>query len=167
MREKPITDLLQSTAKLGTLEIQTVLRKRSRAVREALVWGWPTPIRWNARTELPPQPGKPVYSPAAREEARRLMREAKRERINLGWSTKKSLCKVAKGERPLSYAVWERTQAYMRRIQREREHERDVRERPMQIRVVPGRGLLVGWRRGFPTVSAPNSRGGPGGPRLD
>jgi hypothetical protein len=100
----------------------------------------------NARTELPPERGKPVYGPAAREEVRRLMREAKREGIDFGWSTRKNLYKVAKGKRPLSYSVWERTQAYMRRIQREREHERDVREQPMQFRVVPGRGLLVGWR---------------------
>src|SRR5215468_159214 len=47
---------------------------------------------------------------------------------------------------PLSYSVWERTQAYVRRIQREREHKREVRERPMQFRLVPGQGLLVGWR---------------------
>jgi len=153
-------------AKLGTLEIQRVLPKTGRGSPLVLVWGWPTPIRWNARTELPPLPGKPVYGPAAREEARRLMREAKRARINLGWSTKKSLCKVAKGERPLSYAVWDRTQAYMRRIQLEREHERDVRERPMQIRVVPGRGLLVGWRRGMSTGPAPHSTGAPGGSPL-
>ena len=156
---------LWSSAKVGTLEIQRVLPERGRGPRKALVWGWPTPIRMNVRTGLPPERGKPVYGPAAREEVRRIMREAKRAGINLGWSTKKSLYKVAKGERPLSYAVWERTQAYMRRIQREREHERDVRERPMQIRVVPGRGLLVGWRRGFPTVPAPHSRGGPGGSR--
>jgi len=120
----------------------------------------------NARTELPPLPRKPVYSPAAREEARRLMREAKREGMNFGWPTKTSLCKVAKGERPLSCSVWERAQAYMRRIQREREHKRRVRERPLQLRLVPGRGPLVGWRSGGPTVPAPHSRGGPGGSRL-
>jgi len=57
---------------------------------------------------------------------------------------------MANGERPLSYSVWERTQAYMRRVQREREHERDVRERPLQVRVVPGQGSMVGWRRGSP-----------------
>src|SRR5215470_15049088 len=97
MREKPIPCLLRSTAKLGTLEIQTILRKRSRGALEGLVWGWPTPIRWNARTELPPLPRKPVYSPAAREEARRLMREAKREKINLGWSTKTNLVAWRRG----------------------------------------------------------------------
>ena len=56
MREKPMPCLLRSTAKLGTLEIQTVLPKRSRGAPEVLVWGWPTPIRMNARTELPPLP---------------------------------------------------------------------------------------------------------------
>jgi len=166
MREKPITYLLRSTAKLGTLEIQTVLPKRSRGAPEVLVWGWPTPIRWNARTELPPQPGKPVYGPAAREEARRIIREAKREGINFGWFTKMNLYRVIKGERPLSYSVWERAQAYMRRIQKEREHKRNVRERPLQLRLVPGRGPPVGWRSGGPTVPAPHSRGGPGGSRL-
>ena len=77
MRKKPIPYLLRSTAKLGTLEIQTVLRKRSRGALEALIWGWPTPIRMNARTELPPLPRKPVYGPAAREEVRRILREAR------------------------------------------------------------------------------------------
>ena len=48
---------------------------------------------------------EPVYGPAAREEARRFMREAKREKIHLGWPTKTSLCKVAKGERPLAYPL--------------------------------------------------------------
>src|SRR5215510_8777716 len=110
---------LWSSTKVGTLEIQRVLPKRGRGPRLALVWGWPTPIRMNARTELPPLPTKPVYGPAAIEEARRLIRDASRARINLGWFTKKSLCKVAKGERPLSYSVWEQTQTYMRRIQRE------------------------------------------------
>src|SRR5262249_33565602 len=101
-------------------------------------------------TELPPQPGKPVYGPGARVEARRLMREAKREKINFGWPTKTSLCKVARGERPLSYSVWDRAQAYVRCVRREREHERDVRERPMQVRLVAGKGLRLGWRRGSP-----------------
>src|SRR5215510_15957587 len=98
---------LWSSTKVGTLEIQRVLPKKGRGPRLALVWGWPTPIRMNARTELPPLPRKPVYGPAARKEALRLMSEAKREKINFGWSTKTNLCRVAKGERPLSYSVWE------------------------------------------------------------
>jgi len=142
---------LWSSVKVGTLEIQRVLPKRGRGPRLALVWGCRTPIRMTARTELPPQPGKPVYGPAAREEVRRIMREAKREGINFGWSTKTSLCKVAKGKRPLSYSVWERTQAYVRRVRRERKHEQDLRERPLQFRVVPGQGLMVGWRRRSPS----------------
>src|SRR5215475_15928533 len=97
----------------------------------------------NARTELPPLPRKPVYGPDARKEALRLMSEAKREKINFGWSTKTNLCRVAKGERPLSYSVWERTQAYVRRVRSERKHEQDVRERPLQIRLLPGRRLLL------------------------
>src|SRR5262249_5886673 len=91
---------------------------------------------------------KPVYGPAAREEVRRILREAKREGINFGWFTKVSLCKVAKGERPLSYSVWDRAQAYVRRLRREREYEQDVRKRPMQFRLAPGKGLVVAWREG-------------------
>ena len=166
MRELPLPRSLWSSVKVGTLDIQQVLFKRGRGPRLALVWGWPTPIRMNALTELSPRPRKPVYGPAAIEEARRLIRDASRARINLGWFTKKSLCKVAKGERPLSYSVWERTQAYTRRIRREREHERDVRERPLQLRFVPGRGLLFEWRKGIPPVPAPDSRGAPGGSPL-
>src|SRR5262245_18597837 len=104
------------------------------------------------RTGLPPLLQKLVYGPAAWEEVRRIMREAKRERINLGWSTKKSLCKVSNGERPLSYGVWEQTQAYVRRIQREREHERDVRERPIPISTRARAWSPLGWCRGMPTA---------------
>src|SRR5215470_14592085 len=131
-RRRPIARAPRYPAKLGTLDIQRVLPKTGRGAPLVLVWGWPTPIRFNARTELPPERGKPVYGPAAREEVRRIMREAKREGINFGWSTKTSLCKVARGERPLSYSVWERAQEYVRRVRRERKHEQDVRERPMQ-----------------------------------
>jgi len=136
---------------LGTLEIQRmILPKSGRGSAKALVWGWPTPIRMNARTELPPLPRKPVYGPAAREEARRLTRETKREGINFGWPTKLNLCRVANGERPLSYSVWEQAQEYVRRVRREWKHEQDVRERPLQFRVIPGQGPMVGWRRGSP-----------------
>src|SRR5215468_1153846 len=55
------------------------------------------------------------------------------------------------GERPLSYSVWEGAQAYVRRVRSERKHEQDVRERPMQFRVVPGQGPVVDWRRGSPS----------------
>src|SRR5215470_569222 len=104
----------------------------------------------NARTELPPLPRKPVYGPAARKEALRLMSEAKREKINFGWSTKTNLCRVANGERPLSYSVWHQAQEYVRRVRSERKHEQDVRERPLQVRLVAGKGLQLGWRRGSP-----------------
>jgi len=76
-----------------------------------LVEGWPTPILAGARTDLPPDPGKPYYGPAAREEARRLLREAKRAKVNLGWSTKRNLFKANHGERPLNYALWDGTQS--------------------------------------------------------
>src|SRR5215472_9715592 len=130
-------------AKVGTLEIQRmILPKSGRGPAKALVWGWPTPIRMNARTELPPLPRKPVYGPAARKEALRLMSEAKREKINFGWSTKTNLCRVANGERPLSCSVSERAQEHVRRVRRERKHEQEMRERPLQVRLVAGKGLL-------------------------
>jgi len=74
------------------------------------------------------------------------MAEAKREKINLGWSTKRNLCKVAKGERPLSYSVWSSACSNLRRTQRERERARDLRERPMQFQLVTGEGVQVNWR---------------------
>src|SRR5215467_626739 len=151
MRRRPIPRAPRFPAKLGTLEIQRmILPKSGRGAAKALVRGWPTPVPMNARTELPPLPRKPVYGPAARKEARRLMSEAKREKINFGWPTKTNLCRVANGERPLSYSVWHRAQEYVRQVRRERKHEQDVRERPMQFRVVPGQGPMVGWRRGSP-----------------
>jgi len=78
------------------------------------------------------------------------MREAKRERISFGWPTKLNLCRVANGERPLSYSVWERALEYVKRVRRERKHEQDVRERPLQVRLVAGKGLQIGWRQGSP-----------------
>ena len=156
-RGKPIPPSLESY-KFGTLEIQRVFtesrgpRRKHRQTELCLVevWGWPTPIRMNARTELPPLPRKPVYGPAARDEVRRIIREAKREGINLGWFTRMNLYRVIKGERPLSCSVWEGAQAYVRRVRTERQHEQDVRKRPLQFRVVPGQGPMVGWRRGSP-----------------
>src|SRR5215472_2747486 len=88
-----------SRAPRFTLDIQRVPPKTGRGPQLVLVWGWPTPIRMNARTELPPERGKPVYGPAAREEARRIIREAKREKINFGWPTRMNLYRVIKGER--------------------------------------------------------------------
>src|SRR5215831_722665 len=150
-RRRPSSRAPRFPAKLGTLEIQRlVLPESGRGPAKALVRGWPTPIPMNARTELPPLPRKPVYGPDARKEVRRIMREAKRERINLGWSTKTSLCRVATGKRPLSYSVWEGAQAYVRRVRRERKHEQAVRERPLQFKVFPGQGPMVGWRQGSP-----------------
>ena len=124
------------------LEIQRMLPRSERGSRKALVWGWPTPIALTARTELPPLPRQPVYGPAAREEARRLMREAKREKINLGWSTKVSLCKVAKGNRPLGHPLWQATNDYLARKQKERE----MAQRPLRIEFGSG-GPRVLWRR--------------------
>src|SRR5262245_16866877 len=75
-RGRPVARAPRFPAKVGTLEIQRVLPKTGRGPQLVLVWGWPTPIRMNARTELPPLPRKPVYGPAAREEVLRLKRVA-------------------------------------------------------------------------------------------
>jgi len=150
MRRRPIARAPRFPAKLGTLEIQRVLPATGRGSPLVLVWGWPTPIPMNARTELPPERGKPVYGPAAREEARRIIRDAAREGINFGWFTRMNLYRVIKGERPLSYSVWEGARAYVRRVRRERKHEQDLRERPLQFHVVAGKGLQLGWPRGSP-----------------
>src|SRR5215468_7857775 len=134
------------------LEIQRVLPRTGRGTRQALVWGWPTPIALTARTELPPMPRQPVYGPAAREEARRLMREARREKINLGWPTKTSLCKVAKGERPLGFTVWQATSDYLAR----KRAEREVILRPLRFQLGPG-GPRVLWRTLEPPTTLPPS----------
>src|SRR5215813_14186133 len=97
-RGRPTLRVPRFPAKLGTLEIQRmILPKSGRGPGKALVWGWPTPIPMNARTELPPLPRKPVYGSAARDEVRRILREAKREGINFGWFTKMNLYRVIKG----------------------------------------------------------------------
>ena len=61
-----------------------------------------------------------------------------------------NLYRVIRGERPLSYSVSRQAEAYVRHVRRERKHEQDVRERPLQFRVVPGQGPVVGWREGSP-----------------
>jgi len=63
MRRMPLPRSLWSTAKVGALEIQQVLPKRGRGPRLALVWGWPTLIRWNVRTEPHPARGNPCTTP--------------------------------------------------------------------------------------------------------
>ena len=141
-RRGPIARAPRYPAKLGTLEIQRVLPKTGRGPQLVLVWGWPTPIRMNARTELPPLPRKPVYGPAAREEVLRLKRVAKREKINLGPFTQINLGRVARKERPLGYSLWKATNSYLDR----RRRERDMPQRPLQIRLGPN-GLQVQWRR--------------------
>jgi hypothetical protein len=157
MREKPI----MREPRFGTLEIQRVFaetrrgpcrKPRQTELRLVEVWGWPTPIPWNARMEFPPLPRKPVYGPAAREEARRIMREAKREGINFGWPTKTSLCKVAKGERPLSFALCNQVREYLAR----KRAEREVIRQPLRFQLGRG-GPRVLWRTLEPPTTLPPS----------
>jgi len=107
---------------------------------QVLIWGWPTPIPMRVRTELPPLLGKPVHGPAAREEARRLMREAKRAKINFGWRTKASLCRIARGERPLSHDVWLRARDYLTQVQTQRALPKRLPTAPWRVHVFPGQG---------------------------
>ena len=126
----------------NSFRVQQVLDGGKRFVIE----GWPTPIRAGARTELPPSPWRPTHGPAARKEARALMAEAKREKMNFGWSTKKNLCKVAKGECPLSYSVWRSACNYIQHVRWERKRAQDLRERPFQFQIIPSQGVQIGWR---------------------
>ena len=127
---------------LPGVEILEVLPAKGRGRRRALIAGWPTSLPLNAQTQLPPVPGRPVYGPAAREEARRLRREARREQINLGWYSQINLCKVARGERPLSYSVWKGTCDYVAR----KRVERELAQKPLQFQIRPGR-LQILWRK--------------------
>jgi hypothetical protein len=130
-------------------EIQRLLpREKGQKLPKALIWGWPSPVPLNARTEMPPLPRRPVYGPAAREEARRLMREAAKAKINFGPFTKINLCRVARGEGPLSHDVWKRAVLYLERIEAEREA---VRRRAMpsklSLTLTPGSRPGLGWAR--------------------
>jgi len=87
-------------------------------------------------------PRRPVYGPAAREEARRLVREARGQKIHLGWFTKINLCRVARGERPLGYSVWKGTFDYMAR----KRVEREVARKPLRFQLGAG-GVQIGWRK--------------------
>jgi hypothetical protein len=66
----------------------------------------------SARTVLPPLPGKPVWRPKAKAEARRLIRDAKRARVNVGPWTKGALLRVPRGERLLDYARWTKSHTH-------------------------------------------------------
>ena len=57
------------------------------------------------------------------------------------WFTKINLYRVAKGERPLSFALCKQVREYLAR----KRAEREVIRRPLQIRVGPG-GLRLLWR---------------------
>jgi len=70
------------------------------------------------------------------------MREAKRERIPLGWPTKTSLCKVAKGERPIGFPLWKATSDYLA----PKRNELEVAQRPLRVEFGSG-GPRVPWRR--------------------
>src|SRR5262249_40538296 len=107
---------------------------------------------------LPPQPGKPVYGPAAREEARRLMREAKRAKINFGWRSKASLCRIARGERPLRYDVWLRARDYMTLVQTHRTLPKRPPLAPWRVQVFPGQGSRLVPATAGPSVSSSSPR---------
>src|SRR5215467_4461737 len=137
---------------LGKLEIEKILPRTGRGPRKVLVRGCPTPIPFTALTELPPRRWKPVYGSAAQEEARRLMRETKAERINFGWFTKMNLCRVSKGERPLSLSLCKQVREYLAR----KRAEREVIRQPLRFQLGPG-GPRVLWRTLEPPTTLPPS----------
>jgi hypothetical protein len=113
-------------------DVQAMLTRRGQ-VPVVLIFGWPTPIPLTARCTLPPLPHKPVYGPQARAEARALMAEAMRRRVQLGWYTKSRLREVAKGQRPLDYRLWYRTRVYTATVAEQRRRDRERRERPLRV----------------------------------
>src|SRR5262245_16266007 len=110
--------------------------------RRAVIIGWRTPVRRSARAELPPQPGKPTYGVKAKEGARALRAEARRERIPLSPSVRARLQAVIEGREPLRLALWQDTASYLNRVKVERERAR----RPLQFQIRAGRPQLL-WRK--------------------
>jgi hypothetical protein len=76
------------------------------------------------------------------------MREAKRAKVNFGWSTKRNLCNVARGRVPLYLGVWKGAQLYLMQAISERE-QRKRRAAPPQLnlRLTPGSRPGLGWSR--------------------
>jgi hypothetical protein len=139
--------------------IQRMLPRTGRGSQLVLVWGWPTPIRMNARTESRPERESPfMVPPLATRPGGSFGRRGERDQLRLVHQDK-SLPRD-QGERPLSYSVLERTQAYLRCVRRERRHEQDVRKRPLQFGLVPGQGPLVGWCGGSREASQPRPHPG-------
>jgi hypothetical protein len=109
--------------------------------QRAVISGWPTPVRRYARAELPPLPGKPTYGTKAKEGARALRAEARREGIPLSPSVRARLQAVIEGREPLRLALWQDTARYLNRVKAERERAR----KPLQFQLGAG-GLRIGWR---------------------
>src|SRR5215470_8388739 len=132
---------------LSGCDVQRLLRReKGQRLPKAHVWLWPTPIPLKARTQLPPLPHKPVYGPATRDEARRLMTEARRAKVNFGWSTKTNLCNVARGRVPLSLGVWKGAQLYLQQAISDREAAKRRAAPPqLTVRLAPGSRPGLGW----------------------
>jgi hypothetical protein len=109
--------------------------------RRAVVIGWLTPVRRYARAELPPLPGKPTYGTRAKEGARALRAEARRDGIPLSPSVRARLQAVIEGREPLRLALWQDTGRYLIRVKAERERAR----KPLRFQLGAG-GLRMGWR---------------------
>ena len=88
-----------------------------------------------------PLPGKPTYGTRAKEGARALRAEARRERIPLSASTRARLQVVIAGLQPLRLALWQDTRRYLECVKAEQERAR----KPLRFQLGAG-GLRIGWR---------------------
>ena len=109
--------------------------------RRAVIIGWATPVRRFAHAKLPPLPGKPTCGTKAKEGARALRAEARREGIPLSPSVRARLQAVIEGREPLRLALWQDTRRYLERVRAERDRAR----KPLQLQFGAG-GLRMGWR---------------------
>jgi len=152
----------------GQEVIRVVTRATTHGRRYALIWGWPTPVSELARTLMPPQPHRPVYSREARRwakqqldanRAHRRLKVPKAQRRWIGPITLRWLRAVARGEQPLSHRRYTSLLAYL---------AGPPPPPPVKLQLRLGGGALaVGFRRdaaalpadaAWPTLT-------PGGPR--
>lgn len=132
--------------------------------RYALMFGWPTPVSELARTKMPPLPGRPSYSRAARQWARAML-DANRARLTpkaprrwIGAYSLRWLRRVARGDRPLHFSEYHSLRTYLN----------PPATAPVRLTVALGTpALRVGWAVPAPTppprLMQPGHHTGPDG----